>query len=334
MKRIFSGMQPTNRLHIGNYLGALKNWVKLQQDGVETIYCAVDLHAITMPYERDELIKNTREVCAAYVAAGVDPKKSIIFAQSAVNVHAQLGWLLGTMAQVGKLDRMTQFKDKGGSNREKVGLGLYSYPVLMAADILAYQATHVPVGDDQAQHLELTRELARTYNHRYQTNFFPEPETVLVKGVTRVMSLKDASKKMSKSDASDASRINLSDDADTIASKLRKATSDPHPLPSDEAGLEGRAEATNLVNIYAALADVTAADVLKQFGGQQWSVFKAALADCAVERLKPIAGKFNRLMADTAAIDAILKDGAEKANAIAQPVLKQVMDTMGFWKVG
>ncbi|MBU6236130.1 MAG: tryptophan--tRNA ligase, partial [Alphaproteobacteria bacterium] len=220
--RIFSGMQPTNRLHLGNYLGALRNWVKMQNEDNECIYCVVDLHAITMPYEAEGLAKATREIAAAYIAAGVDPKRSIIFPQSAVTAHAELNWLLSTMTQIGKLDRMTQFKDKGGKDKEKAGLGLYAYPVLMAADILAYKATHVPVGDDQKQHLELAREIARTFNHRYKVEFFPEPATVLTGEATRVMSLQDGTAKMSKSDPSDNSRINLTDDADTIAKKIRK----------------------------------------------------------------------------------------------------------------
>jgi len=331
-KRIFSGMQPTNRLQLGNYLGALRNWVKMQNDDNECIYCVVDLHAITMPYETDQLARATREVTAAYIAAGVDPKKSIIFAQSAVTAHAELNWLLSTMTQMGKLDRMTQFKDKGGDNKEKAGLGLYAYPVLMAADILAYKATHVPVGDDQKQHLELAREVARTFNARYKTQFFPEPETVLMGEATRVMSLTDGTKKMSKSDPSDNSRINLTDDADTIAKKIRKAKSDPNPFPSNPGEMEGRAEVQNLITIYTALSGDTAQSVMDRFGGGQFSPFKEALAEVAVNALAPIAKRLNDLLADTTEIDKILKDGAEKADALASPVMKDAYKIMGFWQ--
>lgn len=331
-KRIFSGMQPTNRLQLGNYLGALRNWVKMQNDDNECIYCVVDLHAITMPYEPAQLAQATREVTAAYIAAGVDPKKSIIFAQSAVTAHAELNWLLSTMTQMGKLDRMTQFKDKSGDNKEKAGLGLYAYPVLMAADILAYKATHVPVGDDQKQHLELAREVARTFNARYKTQFFPEPETVLMGEATRVMSLADGTKKMSKSDPSDNSRINLTDDADTVAKKIRKAKSDPNPFPANPKEMEGRPEVQNLITIYTALSGDTAQSVMDRFGGGQFSPFKEALAEVAVNALSPIAKRLNELLADTAEIDNILKSGAEKANAIAAPVMKDVYEIMGFWQ--
>lgn len=330
--RIFSGMQPTNRLHLGNYLGALRNWVKMQDQDFECIYCVVDLHAITMPYEADGLAKATREIAAAYIAAGVDPKRSIIFPQSAVSAHAELNWLLSTMTQIGKLDRMTQFKDKGGKDKEKAGLGLYAYPVLMAADILAYKATHVPVGDDQKQHLELAREIARTFNHRYKADFFPEPETVLMGEATRVMSLTDGTSKMSKSDPSDNSRINLTDDADTIAKKIRKAKSDPNPFPTNPKEMEGRPEVTNLITIYTALSGETPQAVMDRFGGGQFSPFKEALAEVAVAGLTPIATRFRELLNDTTEIDKILADGADKANAIAQPILKDAMKLMGFWR--
>ncbi|NBX65377.1 MAG: tryptophan--tRNA ligase [Proteobacteria bacterium] len=330
-KRILSGMQPTNRLHLGNYLGALKNWVKMQDEDYECLYCVVDLHAITMPYEADGLARSTREIAAAYIAAGVDPKRSIIFPQSAVNTHAQFNWLLSTMTQVGKLDRMTQFKDKGGANREKVGLGLYAYPVLMAADILTYKATHVPVGDDQKQHLELAREIARTFNHRYKTEFFPEPLTVITEQGTRVMSLTDGTAKMSKSDPSDNSRINLTDDADTIAKKIRKAKSDPNPFPTSAAEMEGRPEVQNLITIYSALSGEKPQAIMDRFGGGQFSPFKEALAEVTVAGMTPIATRFRELLADTTEIDKILKDGADKANAIAQPILKDAMELMGFW---
>lgn len=331
-KRIFSGMQPTNRLHLGNYLGALRNWVKMQDDGSECIYCVVDLHAITMPYEPEKLAQATREIAAAYIAAGVDPQKSIIFAQSAVTAHAELNWLLSTMTQMGKLDRMTQFKDKSGDNKEKAGLGLYAYPVLMAADILAYKATHVPVGDDQKQHLELAREVARTFNSRYKTPFFPEPETVLMGEATRVMSLNDGTKKMSKSDASDNSRINLTDDADTIAKKIRKAKSDPNPFPSNAGEMEGRAEVQNLITLYTAMSGEKADDVFKRFGGGQFSPFKEALAEVAVAHLSPMAKRLNELLAETSEIDKILAAGAEKAATIAAPIMKDAYKIMGFWQ--
>lgn len=331
-KRIFSGMQPTNRLHLGNYLGALRNWVKMQDDGSECIYCVVDLHAITMPYDAATLKQATREIAAAYIAAGVDPKRSIIFAQSSVTAHAELNWLLSTMTQMGKLDRMTQFKDKSGDNKEKAGLGLYAYPVLMAADILAYKATHVPVGDDQKQHLELAREVARTFNHRYKVDFFPEPETVLMGEATRVMSLADGTKKMSKSDASDNSRINLTDDADTIAKKIRKAKSDPNPFPANAGEMQGRPEVENLITLYTAMSGEKQDDVFKRFGGGQFSPFKEALAEVAVAHLSPIAKRLNELLADPSEIDRILSVGTDKAAAIAAPIMAQVYETMGFWR--
>ena len=331
-KRIFSGMQPTNNLHLGNYLGALRNWVDLQGQGAECIFCVVDLHAITMPQEPEALRKSTREIAAAYIAAGVDPEKSIIFPQSAVPAHSQLMWLLSTMTQMGKLERMTQFKDKAGKNAERAGLGLFAYPVLMAADILAYKATHVPVGEDQKQHLELARDIAATFNTRYKIDFFPQPEPQILGDATRVMSLKDGTKKMSKSDESDLSRINLTDDADKISNKIKRAQSDPEPLPQSVEGLKDRPAADNLVTIYAALARRTRADVLKEFGGQQWSAFKPALAELAVKELSPITERMNDLMAHPDKIDAILKSGAERADAIARPILAETMDIMGFWK--
>lgn len=333
MKRILSGMQPTNRLQLGNYLGALRNWVDLQHEGNECLYCVVDMHAITMPYERDQLAIATREVAAAYIAAGVDPKKSAIFPQSAVgDLHAELMWLLATMTQIGKLDRMTQFKDKAGKNAEKAGLGLYAYPVLMAADILVYKATHVPVGEDQKQHLELTRDVASTFNHRYGVDFFPLPEPQILGEATRVMSLRDGTKKMSKSDESDLSRINMTDDADTIAEKIKRAKTDPHPLPDTIEGLEGRPEANNLISIYAALAGKTRADVVAEFAGQQFSVFKPKLAELTIAKMAPINARMRELLANPEEIDQILAAGAEKARGIAAPVLAEVRDIMGFWK--
>lgn len=331
-KRIFSGMQPTNNLHLGNYLGALKNWVDLQKQGDECIFCVVDLHAITVPQEPENLRRSTREIAAAYIAAGIDPTKAIIFPQSAVSAHSQLMWLLSTVTQMGKLERMTQFKDKAGKNAERVGLGLFAYPVLMAADILAYKATHVPVGEDQKQHLELAREIASTFNTRYKVDFFPQPEPQILGEATRVMSLKDGAKKMSKSDESDLSRINLTDTAEMIANKIKRAQSDSEPLPATVEGLEGRAGADNLVTIYAALSGQTKADVLKEFGGQQWSAFKPALAEVAVKHLSPITERMSDLLANPHEIDRILKDGAEQADIIARPILRDVMDIMGFWK--
>lgn len=329
--RIFSGMQPTNRLHLGNYLGALRNWVKLQAEDYESLYCVVDLHAITMPYDAAQLAQSTREIAAAYIAAGVDPKKSIIFAQSSVPMHAELMWLLATFTQLGKLDRMTQFKDKAGKDQERAGLGLYSYPVLMAADIIGYHATHVPVGEDQKQHLELAREIVRTFNHRYGVEFFPEPETVLMGEATRIMSLRNGQEKMSKSAESDFSRINLTDDADLIVQKIKKATTDSLPFPTSAAEYEGRAEVKNLITIYAALSGQSPQDVMDRFGGGNFGPFKQALADVAVEALAPMSARFNTLLRDPTEIDKILADGAERAAAIAMPVLVETKRIMGFW---
>tara|TARA_B100000780_G_scaffold264476_1_gene219156 strand:+ start:629 stop:1612 length:984 start_codon:yes stop_codon:yes gene_type:complete len=325
-------MQPTSHLHLGNYLGALKNFVALQDEGAECLYGVVDLHAITVPYQRDGLANATREIAAAYIAAGIDPKKSILFVQSAIPAHSQLMWLLATMSQMGKLERMTQFKDKAGKNKERAGLGLFAYPVLMAADILIYKATHVPVGEDQKQHLELARELASTFNTRYETDFFPQPEPYISGPATRVMSLRDGTQKMSKSAESDLSRINFTDDADTIAKKIKKAKSDPDVLPETLDGLEDRAEAKNLVNLYAALAGITNEDVLKEFAGKGFGDFKPALVDVAVAHLAPITARMNELMADPAEIDAILQAGNEKARAMAGDVLSEVSEIMGFWK--
>lgn len=333
MKRILSGMQPTSHLHLGNYLGALKNWVKLQDEpGSETYYMVADLHAITVPQEPKALRQATREIAAAYIAGGIDPKKSALFVQSSVPGHSELMWLLSTIAQMGKLERMTQFKDKAGKNAERAGLGLFAYPVLMAADILIYRATHVPVGEDQKQHLELARDLAATFNTKYNVEHFIQPEPYIMGEATRVMSLKDGTKKMSKSDESDLSRINMTDDAETIAKKIKKAQTDPDALPSEIAGLEGRAGASNLVTIYAALADTTKAEVLKQYGGQGWGAFKPALADLAVAKLSPINERMNQLLADSSEIDKILAVGAEKAGKTATKVVDETRDIMGFWK--
>ena len=329
--RVFSGIQPTNHLQLGNYLGAVKRFVEMQNSGIETIYCIVDLHAITVWQDPADLRHATRELAAGYIAAGLDPKRSILFNQSQVPGHAQLGWIFNCVARMGWMGRMTQWKDKtAGKDAEKASLGLFAYPSLMAADILLYHATHVPVGEDQKQHLELTRDIAIKFNHDYKVDFFPVTEPVIEGAATRVMSLRDGSKKMSKSDPSDASRINLTDDADTIAQKFRKARTDAEPLPETVAGLKDRPEARNLVNIYAALADTSAEKVVAEFAGQGFGAFKPALADLAVARLAPIADEMKRLMADPAEIDRILGDGAERANAIAEPILNRTYDIVGM----
>ena len=332
-KRVLSGMQPTNTLHLGNYLGALKNWVKLQ-DEMPCLYCVVDMHAITQDagYRHPrELETATREVTAAYIAAGVDPKRSLLFNQSRIPEHAELAWIFNCVGRLGWLDRMTQFKEKSGKHKERASVGLYTYPLLMAADILVYKATHVPVGEDQKQHLELSRDVAQKFNSDYDVpDFFPLPEPVIVGPGTRVMSLRDGAKKMSKSDESDYSRINLTDDADTIAQKIRKARTDPHPLPDSEKGLEGRPEAENLVNIFAALSNESRERIIVQFAGRQFSEFKNELADLAVAKLTPIASEMRRLLADPAEIDRTLESGADKARAIAAPVMDEVKHIVGF----
>ncbi len=327
--RIFSGIQPSGNLTLGNYLGALKRFAQKQDEGIETIYCLVDLHAITVWQEPEALKRQTREAAAAFIAAGIDPARSILFNQSQVSAHAELAWLLNCVARIGWMYRMTQFKDKtSGKNAENSSLGLLAYPSLMAADILLYHATMVPVGEDQKQHLELTRDIAAKFNHDYKTDFFPSPEPLIEGAATRVMSLRDGSKKMSKSDPSDASRINLTDSADTIAKKFRKAVTDPAPLPETLDGLAERPEARNLVNI--ALADKTVEDVIAEYGGQGWGVFKPALADLAVDKLAPISTEMARLMNDPAEIDRILGQGAAKADEIAQPILAKTLDIMGM----
>jgi tryptophanyl-tRNA synthetase len=329
-KRVLSGVQPTGNLHLGNYLGAIKQWVAMQ-DSHESLFCIVDLHAITLPQDPRELRHSTREVAAAYLAAGIDPARSAIFHQSAVPAHAELSWILSCIARMGWLNRMTQFKDKAGKDKEKASVGLYVYPVLMAADILAYKATHVPVGADQKQHLELARDIAAKFNNDMDAeDFFPLPEPMIQGSGTRVMSLRDGTAKMSKSDPSDLSRITFTDDADTIAKKFKKAKSDADVLPSEEAGLEGRPEAINLVNIYAALAEERVEDTLARFGGQGFGALKPALAELAVEKLAPISQRMRELMAEPDEIDRILTDGAERADAIATPVLREVKDIMGF----
>jgi tryptophanyl-tRNA synthetase len=329
---VFSGMQPTNTLHLGNYLGALKNWVKLQ-DKMPCIYCVVDMHAITaVGYGKPEELRTAvREVAAAYIAAGVDPSRSVLFAQSAVPAHAELAWIFNCVARLGWADRMTQFKEKAGKHKERASVGLYTYPMLMAADILVYKATHVPVGEDQKQHLELTRDVAQKFNNDFNVpDFFPLTEPVIMGAGTRVMSLRDGSKKMSKSDDSDMSRINLTDDADAVAQKIRKARTDPNPLPEDEKGLEGRPEADNLINIFAALSDTSKAEVIARFAGQQFSGFKNELADLAVAKIAPIATRMRELLTDPVELDRILKDGAEKAAAIAAPIIAETKKIVGF----
>jgi tryptophanyl-tRNA synthetase len=337
-QRVFSGMQPTHTLHLGNYLGAMVNWIAMQETH-SCIYCVVDLHAITLWQDPNELADNIREVTAAYLACGLDPKRSIIFNQSQVSAHAELAWVLNCVARLGWLNRMTQFKEKAGRDRENASVGLYAYPNLMAADILAYKATHVPVGEDQKQHLELARDIAQKFNndfadsivkHGFEAPYFPLPEPMITGPATRVMSLRDGTKKMSKSEASDASRINLTDDADQIAQKIRRAKTDPEPLPSDLGGLKDRPEADNLVGIYAALAGATKEAVLRDFGGAQFSRFKPALAELAVAKLGPIAVEMNRLKADPGHIDAVLADGAERARAISGPIMDEVKDIVGL----
>ncbi len=337
-ERVFSGVQPTGNLHLGNYLGAIVKFVALQ-DNYDCIYCVVDLHAITVWQDPAELPRATREVTAAFLACGIDPKKHIIFNQSQVAEHAELAWVFNCIARMGWLNRMTQFKEKAGKDRENASVGLYSYPTLMAADILVYRATHVPVGEDQKQHLELSRDVAQKFNNDYAGSihahgfgeaFFPLPEPLIQGPATRVMSLRDGTKKMSKSDASDYSRINLTDDADAIAQKIRKAKTDPEPLPSEEKGLEARPEADNLVGIYAALAGSTKTDVLRDFGGGQFSNFKSALVDLAVAKLGPIGSDMKHLVQDPAYIDSVLADGSERAQAIAADTMKAVKDIVGF----
>ena len=329
MNRIFSGVQPTGNLHLGNYLGAIRNFVGLQKD-YECIYCVVDLHAITVWQDPKDLVNNTREVTAAFLAAGIDPKGSIIFNQSQVAAHAQLAWIFNCVARLGWLNRMTQFKEKAGKHRENASVGLYAYPNLMAADIMAYKATHVPVGQDQKQHLELTRDIAQKFNTDFGVDFFPLVEPLIFGEATRVMSLRDGAKKMSKSDPSDQSRITFTDTADEISKKIRRAKTDPEPLPSDLDGLEGRPEASNLVGIYAALAGMTSVEVIAEFGGRGFGDFKPALADLAIEKLAPISDEMRKLMADPAHIDAILADGAVRARAITDPVLREIHEIVGL----
>ena len=327
--RIFSGIQPTGNLHLGNYLGAIRNWVTLQ-DSFKSIYCVVDLHAITIPQDPEAWRASTREVAASLIAAGISTERSILFNQSCVPQHAELAWVFNCTARLGWLNRMTQFKEKAGKNRENATVGLYAYPNLMAADILVYRATHVPVGEDQKQHLELTRDIAQAFNSFYEKDVFPLPEPQIFGSATRVMSLRNGTAKMSKSDPSDYSRINMTDDADMIAQKIRKAKTDADALPSEAAGLADRPEAENLVGIYAALSDSSVAAVLAEFGGRGFADFKPALADLAVAQLSPMGQKMRELLQNPADIDAILADGAERAAAIARPLMAEVRDIVGF----
>ena len=336
--RVFSGVQPTGNLHLGNYLGAIRKFVALQESH-ECIYCVVDLHAITVWQDPRELMRNIREVTAAYLAAGIDPKKHIVFNQSQVAQHAELAWVFNCVARMGWLNRMTQFKEKAGSNRENASVGLFSYPTLMAADILLYRATHVPVGDDQKQHLELTRDIAAKFNNDFAEQiagaghdggYFPMTDPIIEGPATRVMSLRDGSKKMSKSDPSDLSRIVMTDDADTIAKKIRKAKTDPAPLPETLESLKERPEADNLVGIYAALSETSKLAVIEMFGGKEFSVFKPALADLAVEKIAPMTGEMQRLMDDPAHVDAVLRDGADRARHIAEQTMREVKEIVGL----
>ncbi len=328
-QRVFSGVQPSGNLTVGNYLGAIKNWVGLQESH-ETIFCVVDLHAITVWQDPDVLRDATREVAAGMIASGIDPKKSIIFNQSQVSAHAELAWIFNCVARMGWLNRMTQFKEKAGKHKERASVGLYVYPDLMAADILAYQATHVPVGADQKQHLELTRDIAQKFNSDYGVEFFPEVEPLIFGEATRVMSLRDGKAKMSKSDPSENSRINLTDDRDLIAKKIRKARTDSEPLPGSMDELEGRAEAKNLINIFAALSGRKAGEVCSEYEGQGFADFKGDLADLSVEVLGPITEEMARLMADKTYLDSILREGSDNADKVASPILREVQDIVGF----
>jgi len=329
MDRIFSGVQPTGNLHLGNYLGAIRNWVRLQNQ-FECIYCVVDLHAITAPQDPGELRANTREVAAGLLAAGIDPTRNILFNQSRVSGHAELAWIFNCVARLGWLNRMTQFKEKAGKDRDSATVGLYAYPTLMAADILLYKATHVPVGEDQKQHLELTRDIAQAFNSMFNAEVFPMPEPLILGAAARVMSLRDGLKKMSKSEKSDYSRINLTDDADVIATKIRKARTDSDRLPASPDGLEGRMEAANLISIYGALADKTLEEVCREFANKTFSAFKAELVDLAVSVLAPIGVEIKRLCNDPNHVDEVLSHGADRATEIAMPVLDEVKKVTGL----
>ncbi|GHU05527.1 tryptophan--tRNA ligase [Alphaproteobacteria bacterium] len=329
MTRIFSGVQPTGNLHLGNYLGAVRNWAALQND-YECIFSLVDMHAITLWQDPEDLTAHTREVAAAMLAAGIDPEKNILFVQSDNPNHAELAWILNCVTRLGWLNRMTQFKDKAGKNRENASVGLYAYPNLMSADILIYKATHVPVGEDQKQHLELARDTAQKFNNDFGVDFFPLPEPLILGAATRVMSLRDGTKKMSKSDISDYARINMTDDSDALALKIRKAKTDPAPIPETVKELEGRLEAANLLGIWAAFSDSTMEGALQTFAGKPFSEFKVALTELVVSRLAPINAEMRRLMADPASIDRILKKGGERARALTQPIMDDVKRIVGF----
>lgn len=331
-QRVFSGVQPTGNLHLGNYLGALKKFADLQQDGHDCIFSVVDLHAITLPVEKGALIDQTRQIAAAFMAAGVDPARSVIFPQSAVPAHSELAWIFNCVARMGWVERMTQFKDKAGKDAERASVGLFTYPVLQAADILAYKATHVPVGEDQKQHLELSRDIAERFNREYGVpGFFPLPEPLIKGPGARIMSLKDGTKKMSKSDPSDLSRINLIDDADTIANKIKRAKTDAGAIPETAEELKGRPEVENLVGLFVALSGRSQEAVLAEFAGKGFGEFKPALAEVTVAHLAPITARYRELLADPAAIDRVLADGASRARAIAEPVMADVRRTVGFW---
>jgi tryptophanyl-tRNA synthetase len=340
MGRVFSGVQPTGNLHLGNYLGAIKNFVSLQNNH-ECIYCVVDMHAITVKQDPKVLKNNILEVAASFIAAGINPEKSIIFAQSQVSAHAELAWIFNCVARLGWLNRMTQFKEKAGKNRENASAGLYTYPVLMAADILAYHATHVPVGDDQRQHLELARDIAQKFNNDFNIDYFPITEPVIMGAATRVMSLRDGKNKMSKSDVSDYSRLNLTDSVDDISNKIRKAKTDPLPLPDldalddkenfKEEIINSRAEAVNLLNIYSALSNETTKKVVEKFVGKQFSDFKKELNEVAVETLAPITTEMRKLLEDKTYLTGIIKDGGNRANIIAQPIIIKVKDIVGLY---
>ena len=331
-KKIFSGVQPTGNLHLGNYLGAIKNFVELNNDDAnECIFCVVDLHAITVKQDPKELRKNIRETVATFIASGIDAKKSIIFNQSGVAAHSEGAWILSCVARMGWLNRMTQFKEKAGKDKEKASIGLYSYPVLMAADILLYDATHVPVGDDQKQHLELCRDIAQKFNNDFGVeDFLKVPEPLIQKEFSRIMSLKDGSKKMSKSELSDLSRINLTDDKDQIINKIKKAKTDTLPIPKDIKELEGRLEAQNLLGIFASLSNSTLETSIEKFAGKNFSEFKQELSELLVNKIMPISDEIKKLLQNQSYLDSILLDGVEKANKIASKKIKNIKETVGF----
>ncbi|MHC8507984.1 MAG: tryptophan--tRNA ligase [Rhodospirillales bacterium] len=331
-RRIFSGVQPTGNLHLGNYLGAIRNWARLQNDFEGNLFCVVDLHAVTTWQNPKELCANTREVAAAMLAAGIDPGRNVIFNQSQVAAHAELAWIFNCTARMGWLSRMTQFKEKAGKNRENASVGLFAYPALMAADILVYKATHVPVGEDQKQHLELTRDIAIKFNNDFGKDVFPVAEPMILGAAARVMSLKDGAAKMSKSDPSENSRINMTDDADAVARKIRRAKTDSEPMPENKDGLQDRPEAANLIGVFAALADRDPEDVIKEFAGGPFADFKQQLADLAVSVLGPVQDEMRRLLAAPDHVDKILAEGAVRAEALARPVIAEVQDVMGFLK--